>query len=118
MASGVWAGVTDVAKVHQIADIDDANATVKSELQRIGYLGSTKAHWTATPLAAHFELHIGINSRCLSSHCSMPLTFIHRTRTDSRGFPPAHRRRPGRSSKQVVYHYRDRSREPHGSNQL
>ncbi|KAH8665437.1 hypothetical protein BGZ61DRAFT_366609 [Ilyonectria robusta] len=58
MASGVWAGVTDVAKVHQIADIDDANATVKSELQRIGYLGSTKAHWTATPLAAHFELHI------------------------------------------------------------
>ncbi|KAH7120598.1 putative beta-alanine synthase [Dactylonectria macrodidyma] len=58
MASGVWAGATDVDKVHQIADIEDTNATVKSELVRIGYLGSTKAHWTATPIAAHFELHI------------------------------------------------------------
>ncbi|KAF7545217.1 hypothetical protein G7Z17_g9359 [Cylindrodendrum hubeiense] len=58
MASGVWAGATDVAQVHQIADIDDPNAVVKSELARIGYLGSTPAHWTATPLAAHFELHI------------------------------------------------------------
>ncbi|KAF2787338.1 amidase, partial [Melanomma pulvis-pyrius CBS 109.77] len=58
MASGVWAGATNVDKVHQIAAIDDANATVKSELTRIGYLGEIKADWRATPLAAHFELHI------------------------------------------------------------
>ncbi|OBT70772.1 hypothetical protein VF21_10191 [Pseudogymnoascus sp. 05NY08] len=58
MASGVWAGVTGVEKVHQVAAIDDATATVKSELTRIGYLGETKADWRATPLAAHFELHI------------------------------------------------------------
>ncbi|KAH6877072.1 hypothetical protein B0T10DRAFT_520522 [Thelonectria olida] len=58
MASGVWAGATDIGQVHQIADIDDANATVKSELERIGYLGTTPAHYSATPMAAHFELHI------------------------------------------------------------
>jgi hypothetical protein len=60
MASGVWAGATNVEDVHQIADITDANTTVKSELTRIGYLGETKADWRATPFAAHFELHIGM----------------------------------------------------------
>lgn len=71
MASGVWAGATDVEKVHQIADIADANVTVKSELTRIGYLGETKADWRATPFAAHFELHIG-----------MKLLLVHNLKTD------------------------------------
>jgi hypothetical protein len=60
MASGVWAGAIDAETVHQIAAIDNAEVTVKSELTRIGYLGETKADWRATPLAAHFELHIGM----------------------------------------------------------
>ncbi|KXH33680.1 beta-alanine synthase [Colletotrichum nymphaeae SA-01] len=58
MASAVWAGVTDVNSTHRIADIEDANVTVRSELERIGYLGGIPAHYTATPMAAHFELHI------------------------------------------------------------
>ena len=31
---------------------------MKTELERIGYLGSTPASHKAMPLAAHFELHI------------------------------------------------------------
>ncbi len=31
---------------------------MKSELSKIGFLGSTKCSHEATPLAAHFELHI------------------------------------------------------------
>lgn len=62
MASAVWAGVTDVNSTHRIADIEDANVTVRSELERIGYLGGIPAHYTATPMAAHFELHIGMQS--------------------------------------------------------
>ncbi|KAK1516772.1 hypothetical protein CPAR01_16388 [Colletotrichum paranaense] len=58
MASAVWAGITDVNSTHRIADIEDANVTVRSELERIGYLGAIPAHYTATPMAAHFELHI------------------------------------------------------------
>jgi hydantoinase/carbamoylase family amidase len=71
MASGVWAGATDVERVHQVIDIADANVTVKSELTRIGYLGETKADWRATPFAAHFELHIG-----------MKLLLAHNPKTD------------------------------------
>ena len=59
MASGVWAGASDIQKVHQVRAIDDSTASVKSELTRIGYLGSVRASWEAMPMAAHFELHIG-----------------------------------------------------------
>jgi hypothetical protein len=59
MASGVWAGASDIQKVHEVRAIDDPTASVKSELTRIGYLGSVKASWEAMPMAAHFELHIG-----------------------------------------------------------
>ena len=59
MASGVWAGASDIQKVHEVRAIDDSTASVKSELTRIGYLGSVEASWEAMPMAAHFELHIG-----------------------------------------------------------
>jgi hypothetical protein len=83
MASGVWAGATDINQVHQIADIDDVNATVKSELERIGYLGPTPAHYSATPMAAHFELHIGMSLDSFSSIIANQITY--RTRPYSRG---------------------------------
>jgi hypothetical protein len=60
MASGVWAGTSNVQKVHEVRALDDPEASVKSELMRIGYLGSVKANWEAMPMAAHFELHIGM----------------------------------------------------------
>ncbi|RSM05616.1 hypothetical protein CEP52_006184 [Fusarium oligoseptatum] len=34
------------------------DATVKSELERIGYLGQTPASYKSIPIGAHFELHI------------------------------------------------------------
>jgi hypothetical protein len=62
MASGVWAGASDIQKVHEVRALDDPEASVKSELMRIGYLGDVKASWEAMPMAAHFELHIGRES--------------------------------------------------------
>lgn len=56
--SGVWAGVLDTEKSYAMADINDADATVKSELERIGYLGDVPCSHQSTPLGAHFELHI------------------------------------------------------------
>ena len=57
MASGVWAEATSEERAHNLKEVA-GNATVKSELQRIGYLGDTPASYKAMPLGAHFELHI------------------------------------------------------------
>jgi hydantoinase/carbamoylase family amidase len=60
MASGVWAGKIPLEKAHANASVIPANDThtVKYALEAIGYLGSTPASHIATPMAAHFELHI------------------------------------------------------------
>ncbi|KAI5370869.1 putative peptidase M20, bacterial exopeptidase dimerization domain-containing protein [Septoria linicola] len=60
MSSGVWAESVPLEKAHNLKSVIPANdtATVKSELERIGYLGSTPASYQSTPMAAHFELHI------------------------------------------------------------
>ncbi|KJX98994.1 beta-alanine synthase like protein [Zymoseptoria brevis] len=60
MSSGVWAESIPLEKAHNLKSVIPANdtATVKSELERIGYLGSTPASYKSTPMAAHFELHI------------------------------------------------------------
>ena len=60
VSSGVWAGKVPLEKAHNLKSVIPANdtATMKSELERIGYLGSVPASHEATPMAAHFELHI------------------------------------------------------------
>ena len=58
MSSGVWAGDIAVDHAHGLCEVGDGAATVKSELERIGYLGSTPASYKSMPIAAHFELHI------------------------------------------------------------
>jgi hydantoinase/carbamoylase family amidase len=60
VSSGVWAGSIPVEKAHSLKSVIPANdtATMRSELERIGYLGETDCSWEATPMAAHFELHI------------------------------------------------------------
>lgn len=60
VSSGVWAGDIPLEDAHNLKSVIPANdtATMKSELERIGYLGSTPASWQSTPMAAHFELHI------------------------------------------------------------
>lgn len=64
MSSAVWAGTVDLETAWNMKEITapasgrDEPATVKQELERIGFLGSVPASYTATPMAAHFELHI------------------------------------------------------------
>ncbi|OBT49034.1 hypothetical protein VE00_00037 [Pseudogymnoascus sp. WSF 3629] len=58
VSSGVWAGSIPLERAHNLKEVGGGHATMKSELQRIGYLGDTPASYESTPLAAHFELHI------------------------------------------------------------
>ncbi|TEA13901.1 N-carbamoyl-L-amino-acid hydrolase [Colletotrichum sidae] len=61
MASGVWAGGIPREKAWALPDIFDPTVTVKSELERHGYLGQlacTSDASTGYLLGAHFELHI------------------------------------------------------------
>ncbi|KAK9422895.1 putative Peptidase M20 dimerization domain-containing protein [Seiridium unicorne] len=58
IASGVWAGKIPLERAHQLQEVGGGSATMKSELERIGYIGSTPASHLHTPMAAHFELHI------------------------------------------------------------
>ncbi|KAK6956566.1 hypothetical protein Daesc_001844 [Daldinia eschscholtzii] len=58
MSSGVWAEEIALDRAHNTREVGGGTATVKSELERIGYLGSTPASYRSVPLAAHFELHI------------------------------------------------------------
>ncbi|OAA58438.1 metallopeptidase [Niveomyces insectorum RCEF 264] len=62
VSSGVWAGVVPLETAWNCREITaPAGAqpqSMKEELQRIGFLGETPASHEATPMAAHFELHI------------------------------------------------------------
>ncbi|KAI4718782.1 amidase [Aureobasidium sp. EXF-10727] len=58
VSSGVWAGEIALKHAHDLKEVGSGTATMKSELQRIGYLGNTPCSHEAQPLAAHFELHI------------------------------------------------------------
>jgi hydantoinase/carbamoylase family amidase len=58
VSSGVWAGSVPLETAHNLSEVHPGAATMKSELERIGYLGSTPASYKSMPMAAHFELHI------------------------------------------------------------
>ncbi|KAI4753689.1 amidase [Aureobasidium sp. EXF-12344] len=58
VSSGVWAGAISLSHAHELKEVGTGSATMKSELQRIGYLGDKDCSHQAIPLAAHFELHI------------------------------------------------------------
>ncbi|KAK1756591.1 hypothetical protein QBC47DRAFT_413118 [Echria macrotheca] len=58
VSSGVWAGEIPLDRAHGLKEVGGGSHTMKSELERIGYLGSLPASYEAMPLAAHFELHI------------------------------------------------------------
>lgn len=59
VSSAIWAGKLPLEKGWACADIADASKTMKSELERTGYLGSLPCSHKTMPLGAHFELHIG-----------------------------------------------------------
>jgi acetylornithine deacetylase/succinyl-diaminopimelate desuccinylase-like protein len=58
VSSGVWAGAIPLEKAYNSVEVGGGKATQKSELERIGYLGSLEASYKANPIGAHFELHI------------------------------------------------------------
>ena len=58
VSSGVWSGAIPLSTAHSLREVPPGTSTQKEELSRIGYLGSTPASHEATPMAAHFELHI------------------------------------------------------------
>ncbi|KAM7188906.1 hypothetical protein V8F33_010353 [Rhypophila sp. PSN 637] len=58
VSSGVWAGEIPLHRAHELREVDGKGATMKDELERIGYLGTLPASYEANPMAAHFELHI------------------------------------------------------------
>lgn len=58
VASGVWAGEVPLSHAHSLQEVGGGTATMKSELERIGYLGDTECSPRGVPMGAHFELHI------------------------------------------------------------
>ncbi|KAJ5523039.1 hypothetical protein N7513_012583 [Penicillium frequentans] len=60
-SSGVWAGAIPIEKAWDLRDIHNPRVTLRSELERHGYLGDIPCasdEQFGYPLGAHFELHI------------------------------------------------------------
>ncbi|RAL64019.1 hypothetical protein DID88_003207 [Monilinia fructigena] len=57
VSSGVWAHDIPLSSAHNLLEVN-GTAAMKSELERIGYLGSMPASYSSNPIGAHFELHI------------------------------------------------------------
>lgn len=58
MASSVWAENISKEEIYKMNAVIGKPVSVKSELERIGYLGDVPASYKANPLKAHFEIHI------------------------------------------------------------
>jgi len=58
VSSGVWSDEIPLEAAHNLKEVHPGTATMASELDRIGYLGSTPCSYKSIPMAAHFELHI------------------------------------------------------------
>lgn len=65
--SGVWAECISLEKAYNMKEVPTVASlptaasspeTMKTALEKIGYLGSTPCSYKSTPIAAHFELHI------------------------------------------------------------
>lgn len=56
VSSGVWAEEIPIDRAYNLQEVGEGTATMKSELERIGYLGSIPASYRSMPMAAHFEL--------------------------------------------------------------
>ena len=59
VASGVWADAVPLKQAHDLQEVGSGTATMREELQKIGYLGDVPASYKHSPLHGHFELHIG-----------------------------------------------------------
>ncbi|RDW58573.1 M20 family metallo-hydrolase [Aspergillus mulundensis] len=57
-SSCVWAGAIPIQAAWDLRDIQNNKVTLRSELERHGYLGDISCSHEAYPLGAHIELHI------------------------------------------------------------
>ncbi|OJJ40312.1 hypothetical protein ASPWEDRAFT_99946 [Aspergillus wentii DTO 134E9] len=67
VSSGVWAECISLARAHDLKEVPtvaslptaaSAPESMKSALEKIDYLGTVPCSYKASPMAAHFELHI------------------------------------------------------------
>ncbi|RFU34509.1 hypothetical protein B7463_g1801, partial [Scytalidium lignicola] len=60
VSSGVWSGRYTLDFAHALPAAEDKTqqTTMRSELERIGFLGTVPASYKENPLSGHFELHI------------------------------------------------------------
>jgi acetylornithine deacetylase/succinyl-diaminopimelate desuccinylase-like protein len=58
ISSGVRAGAYSLQKAYNLIEVGGGKATVKTELERIRYLGAMEANLKSNPIGAYFELHI------------------------------------------------------------
>lgn len=56
VSSGVWSGRIPLQQAHNLKEVGDGSSTMKSELQRIGYLGKVPASFEGWPIAVSFKL--------------------------------------------------------------
>jgi hypothetical protein len=66
VASGVWAEAIPLEKAYSLLSVGTSSVTQKSELERIGYLGSLPTSYKCNPIGAHFELHIELQEERLA----------------------------------------------------
>lgn len=110
--SAVWSGQLPLSDAYAMRDVADSTITAGSELDRIGYKGTLGASHEVTPLAAHFELHIGMSYYWRSTQISGAQT--RRTRTHPSKCESQNRRCIRRPSVQVVPNNNPRSGFPRG----
>ena len=53
VSSGVWAGKIPLEKAHNLQEVGDEKQTMKQELERIGYLGTTESDIRTIPIAVN-----------------------------------------------------------------
>lgn len=58
LGSGVWGQQIPLDVCYALEDVNNPGTTFLGELERIGFKGTTPAHYGQNPLSAHFELHI------------------------------------------------------------
>lgn len=51
VSSGVWSGKIPLDKAHSLQEVGAGKQTMKQELERIGYLGTTESSFSAMPIA-------------------------------------------------------------------
>lgn len=54
VSSGVWAGEIPLERAHDLQEVGGGTATMKQELERIGYLGEMEASHKAMPIAVGY----------------------------------------------------------------